>query len=101
MKILALEREVPGALPEKFKIHSKAEAARVWALYREGKLREIYFNAETNEAVLILECEDRREAEALLETLPLVSAGLITFDLLPLVPYTGFARLFESETGLS
>ena len=100
MKILALEKEVPGALPEQFQKHSKAEAARVWALYQQGKLREIYFNADTNEAVLILECDDLQEAEALLGSLPLVAAGLITFDVLPLVPYTGFNRLFGLDTAL-
>ena len=97
MKILAIEKEVPGMPPEQFQEHSKAEAKRVWELYKNGILREIYFTAETNEAVFILECANRREAEALLETLPLVSAGLITFDVLPLVPYTGFARLFNTE----
>jgi hypothetical protein len=29
-----------------------------------------------------------------IESLPLVEADLITFDLLPLIPYDGFARLF-------
>jgi hypothetical protein len=29
-----------------------------------------------------------------LGTLPLVKAGLISFELMPLVPYPGFARLF-------
>jgi hypothetical protein len=30
-----------------------------------------------------------------LATLPLVSQGLIDFDLIPLRPYPGFARLFK------
>ncbi len=94
MKILALEKEVPGVHPEAFQTHSKAEAARVWEIYKEGFLREIYFTAETHEAVLVLECTDRQVAEDLLATLPLVSAGLITFEVIPLVPYTGFGRLF-------
>ena len=33
-------------------------------------------------------------AEAALATLPMVQAGLIAFDLIPLAPYPGFARLF-------
>lgn len=101
MKILALEKEVPGVLPEQFQKHSKAEAARIWTLYQQGKLREIYFNADTHEAVLILECDDRQEADALLETLPMVSAGLITFNVLPLAPYTGFTRLFGPDVDLT
>ena len=31
----------------------------------------------------------------MLETLPLVQAGLIRFEVIPLVPYPGFGRLFE------
>ena len=97
MKILALEKEVAGVQPEQFQPYGKVEAARVWDLYRQGILREIYFNSETREAVLVLECTDRQEAEALLATLPLVTAGLITFEVLPLIPYTGFARLFDPD----
>ena len=42
-----------------------------------------------------MECANQREAEAVLATLPLVVAGLITFEVWPLVPYNGFARLFD------
>jgi len=47
---------------------------------------------------LVLECADVDEANAVLSTLPLVKAGLITFELIPLGPYPGFARLFAAET---
>jgi hypothetical protein len=97
MKILALEKEIPGVRPESFQTHSKAEAARVWELYKEGVLREVHFTAETHEAVLVLECTDRQEAEALLATLPPVAAGLIAFEVHTLIPYPGFARLFDAD----
>ena len=58
MKILALEREIPGASIEQFKQHSNSEAARVWELYQVGVLRELYFRADQRTAVLILECKD-------------------------------------------
>jgi hypothetical protein len=44
--------------------------------------------------VLVLECANLVEAQATLDQLPLVRAGLIDFDLVPLKPYPGFARLF-------
>jgi muconolactone delta-isomerase len=94
MKILALEHEVPGTPPEQFKAHLKHEAARVWALTQAGILRETYFRQDRAEAVLVLECADATEAQAVLSTLPLVQAGLITFEVIPLVPYPGLARLF-------
>jgi hypothetical protein len=95
MKILALEKEKPNATPKQFAPHLKAEAARVWELYKSGGLREIYLRGDRDEAVLILECADIEEAKGLLATLPLVKEGLITFEVIPLVPYPGFERLFE------
>lgn len=95
MKILAMEVEAVGVAPEQFAPHLKAEARRAWELYQSGIIRELYFHADRSQAVLILECADTAEAERVLETLPLVQAGLIRFDLIPLVPYPGFGRLFE------
>ena len=95
MKILALEHENPDAVSADFEPHLKAEAARVWELQQQGILREIYFHQEQHRAVLILECEDTAEAEEFLASLPLVQAGLIRFELWPLAPYSGLARLFK------
>jgi hypothetical protein len=96
MKILALEKEVSGVRDEQFTIELLAtEAKCVWELYQEGTIRELYFTKDNYEAVLILECEDAEEAQRVIDSLPLVKAELISFNLLPLVPYDGFARLFS------
>jgi muconolactone delta-isomerase len=95
MKILAMEKEVPGVTDEEFRLHLKAEAAKVWELYQSGVFRELYFRQDRPAAVLVLECADVEEANEALNTLPLVKEGLITFDIIPLVPYPGFARLFN------
>jgi hypothetical protein len=42
----------------------------------------------------VLECESADEARRALSELPLVCAGLIDFQVIPLVAYPGFARLF-------
>jgi len=94
MKILALEQDVPGVREEQFQPHLKAEAARVWELYQAGVLREIYFRQDRTQAVLVLECADVQEARCVLETLPLVRAGLIDFEVIALIPYPGFSRIF-------
>jgi muconolactone delta-isomerase len=94
VKILALEQELPGAASEAFARLGRAEAARAWELYQAGVIRELYFRANRQEAVLVLECADLAEAEAALASLPFVAAALITFELIPLAPYPGFARLF-------
>ena len=97
MRILALEVETPGSTAEQFQPHLKAEARRVWELYQAGTLREIYFRQDWPGAVLILECADADEARDALATLPLVGAGLIAFEIIPLRPYPGLARLFVTD----
>jgi len=97
MKILAMEVEAKGVKPEQFAPHLQAEARRVWELYESGVLRELYFRADRSEAVLILECADGEDAQHVLASLPLVQQGLIRFEVIPLVPYPGFARLFGEK----
>ena len=97
MKFLALEREKPGLQASDFAPYLQDEARHAWEYYTAGVIRELYFNADEHTAVLILECADRDEARRILDSLPLVSAGLISFDLIPLAAYTGFSRLFGSE----
>ena len=98
MKIIAIEKEIPGLTADDFRPHTKAEAAKVWELFQAGVFRELYFRQDRPEAVLVLECADVDEANEVLNTLPLVKEGLITFEVIPLGPYPGFARLFAAET---
>jgi hypothetical protein len=98
MRILALEREVPGVADDAFEPHLRDEAARAWELYQAGILRELHFRDDRPEAVLVLECDSLDAAEESLATLPLVRHGLLRFELIPLRPYPGFARLFGAGT---
>ena len=101
MKILALEQEVPGKSPADFAPHLRAEATHVWKLYQRGIIRELYFHEQDHTAVLMLECADVREASRVLSEFPLVEAGLINFQIIPLTPYDGFSRLFADRLGAS
>lgn len=95
MKILAIEHDTEGATDAQFRPRLRAEAARAWKLHRQGTIRELYFRADREEAVLVLECRNVAEARRVLKTLPLVKAGLISFELVPLKAYPGFERLFS------
>ena len=97
MKILALEHELPGATAEKFQQCAKAEARKAWDLHQAGSVRELYFRADRNEAVLVLECDSVEEARKVLSALPFVQSRLIEFELIPLKAYPGFERLFAKE----
>jgi muconolactone delta-isomerase len=96
MKILALEKDVPGIPDDAFTDDVlKEEAGRAWELHQTGVIRELYFRADRDAAVLVLECENVPQAQTVLSTLPLVKKGLIDFEIIPLTPYTGFQRLFQ------
>ena len=97
MKLIALEADAPGS--DEGAITTallQAEARRAWELVQAGVIRELYFRADRHAAVLVLECASTQEAHDVLATLPLVAAGLISFEVIPLAPYPGFARLFSS-----
>lgn len=96
MKILAIEKEVPGVDWNTVSKEVLAqEALEVYRLYLTEQLREHYFNEEKC-AVLVLECESRAQAHALLAKLPLVEKNLITFDIMELHPYTGYDRIIHA-----
>ncbi len=98
MKIIAIEKELPGITSDKFTPEIlNAEARKVWQLQQTGIIRETYFHKDEHVAVLVLECNDEYEAEQYINTLPLVANKLIKFNLLPLIPYDGFSRLFSDD----
>jgi hypothetical protein len=97
LRILALETEKPGLSSKDFKPFLKEEAKKVWEFYQEDFIREIYFRADQDSAILILECEYIEIAKKKLSQLPMVSEGLIDFELIALSPYPGFSRLFKDE----
>jgi hypothetical protein len=95
MKILAIEKEIPGidwsAVDKAFLAQ---EALEVYKMYLAEQLREHYFNEEKC-AVLVLECKNKSQAQELLNELPLVKKKLIAFELMELHPYTGYDRILQ------
>ncbi len=94
MKFLALERELKGKKAKDFEPHLKSEAKKVWDYYKKGIIREIYFTKENHTAVIILECQNKKRAVQVLNSLPLVKNKLIAFDVFELIVYNGLERLF-------
>src|ERR1035438_6382190 len=94
MKILAHEKEVPGVSDEQFTEEILgAEARKAWELYQSGVLVNCT-SALTKTRQFWCWNESADEARRALSELPLVCAGLIDFQVIPLVAYPGFARLF-------
>ena len=97
MKILAMDELLPGVTLEKMRPYLKEEAASAWKHYCEGTVRELYFRQDHPGAVMVLECDSVEQANRMTDELPLVKAGLIKFDFIPLGPFLPFAELFKHE----
>ena len=100
MKILAIEKEVPGVDWSAVSKELLAQEAHdVYNMYLRDQLREHYFNEEKC-AILVLECDNKTQAQELLGQLPLVKNKLITFEIMELRPYTGYDRIIHSKVEL-
>jgi hypothetical protein len=61
-----------------------------------GVLRSTHFIKGPAGGVLMFDAGEQKEVEALVGQLPLVGAGLLTVEIIPLALFTAFAALFAS-----
>lgn len=97
MKVLVLPKPIEGVAREEMLQHADAEIQAVWGLYAKGIVREFYSRAnEPARVVLLLESESAEAAQNALATLPFARLHLIDFDVIPLAPFAGLARLAQA-----
>ena len=97
MQFLALSRRLEGTTPERLAPLATDEARVAWQLHAEGLLRSVHLCPERPGSAIVLECASIDDAQAALQRLPMVRAGLIAFDVSRMLPYTGWAALFREE----
>jgi len=95
MKIVAIDKILPGTTPETVQPHLKEESRVAWELYKSDVMREMYFRTDRPGAVLILECNSIEEAKSELARLPLVKEKLIDFELIPVGHFSPFESLMN------
>jgi hypothetical protein len=99
VKVLAVGHARSGVGWESIAPYVGEESRSVWELYESDRVREFYLRADDRPGVvLVFECDNATEAERLVAALPIVEAGLLGFEVIPLRPYLGLRRLFESPT---
>jgi hypothetical protein len=99
VKVLAIGEAQPGIGWEHIAPYVGEEARSVWELYESDRVREFYLRADHRPGfVLVFETDDVSEAERLVAALPIVEAGLLDFEVVPLRPYVGLRELFEDPT---
>lgn len=88
MKILALDRPGPDATLDKYAPYLQDELRRVWELYKNGAIRDMYLRQDRPGVAIFLECESVSEAQSIVASFPHAKAGLIDFKVIPLGPFT-------------
>jgi hypothetical protein len=73
----------------------EAEARYVFDLQQADLIRQVYFRADTRSAVIEWESDSIDNVTQALSAFPLVQANFIHFEVIPLMPYSGFNRLLR------
>ena len=94
MKFLCLDIPQPGATIEKYVPHMQNEARYGWQLYKSGVIRDIYFRQDRPGVVIIAEADSVEAAQSALAEFPLAKAELISWEVIPLGPFTNWEMLF-------
>ncbi len=95
MKILAIVHRVDRP-DEEFAPHLAAEAKEALTMWADDDIRELYSRVDGKGAVIVFEAADGDAADALMQRLPLVQAGLLTYELYPVKPYRGIAAAAQA-----
>jgi hypothetical protein len=92
MRFLAIVRRRGEAFTdEQIAAYLEPEAERVRALYTQGVFRAVYSRGDVKGAVVELECDSPDEASDVMQTMPFAQQGMIDVQIIPLLPYRGFA----------
>ena len=93
MQILAISKLKEGVTPDQIGPHGADEVKHTLEAYLDGKIRNFWFQVNRPGVVFILECADEDEARKIMDELPLVVAGLMDVDLIPLQPLSPLGTL--------
>jgi hypothetical protein len=96
MKFFAIIDVADDAPIEAIRIGLREELRQSWALFLDGTLREAYATEQPTRIVFVLETNSADEAASHLGRLPMIEAGIITFQLIELRPFANWSLLFAN-----
>jgi hypothetical protein len=92
MKVMAIAAPTTALTPDTLKPYMPSEVPHTLQLYLDGKVEQFWF-VEKSGPIFLMNVESIEQARATLDTLPLVAAGLMTYDLKPVGPLIPLGRL--------
>jgi hypothetical protein len=94
MKVMAIASKTAAWTRELFEKHIQLEAPHTLQLYLDGKIEQFWFR-ENIGPIFLMNVTSVEDARAVLGTLPLVSEGLHTYELMPVAPLAPLGRLIR------
>ena len=85
-----------GVTPEQIKGHMREEVPATLKLYLEGKVEQFWFRGKAG-PIFLLNVESVEEAKAALDTLPLVEANVMSYELMPVGPLMPLGLLLQGK----
>ena len=98
-KLLAIGTRTAQGTPDAIGPTLPYEVRATVQLYLDGKIDQWFVKQDRSGVVFLLRGTDADQATAMLADLPLVVAGMMTFEVIPLAPLSPLSLLL-SETSL-
>ncbi len=95
MQFLMIARVTEDTPTERLLPYFKTEAAKVWEYYAADMLRSMNFIADGRGVVFLWEAPSIETVNEAINALPMMQAGLLNAEIIPLKAWTGFEQLFE------
>jgi hypothetical protein len=97
MKVFAIGTANPQFSPESAAQYMPAEVPATLQLYLDGKMEQFWFRTDRPGVVFLMEANSIEEAREEIRALPLASAGLLTFEYLPVGPLAPLGMLLQGK----
>jgi len=96
MKVFAIARIGQGVTLDTLQPYLPKEVPATLGHYLEGKIEQFWFRDKAG-PIFLMNVESVDEAKTTLDTLPLVEAKLMTYELMPVGPLMPLGRLIQQK----
>lgn len=96
MKVFAIASIPQPISPEQLQQIMPKEVPATLKHYLEGKVEQFWFREKAG-PIFLMDVESLEQAKAELDTLPLVAAKLMTYDLMPVTPLKPLGLLIQGK----
>lgn len=96
MKVMAIATKTAAWTQEQFETLVPREAPHTLQLYLDGKIEQFWFREKVG-PIFLMNVESLDDAKATLNSLPFVTQGLHTYELMPLTTLAPLGRLIHGK----